>query len=160
MRLRVSCYSFYWLAVFWLRIRFDFCGAAAVAILTIICVVSGLDAGWSAFAIVSAQTFVSSVHQMIWGIARLELDLSSVERIDELLRVEQECQVKIGKEQTLPPAYWPSSTGDILVENLEFRYAPHLPAVLKGITLRISPGQKLAIVGRSGTHLTRACNDL
>jgi ABC-type multidrug transport system fused ATPase/permease subunit len=140
--------SFYWTAVFWLRVRFDLYGAASIAILTAICVWRRLDVGWTAFAIVSAQTFVGAVHSLIWTSARLELDLSSVERIDDLLRITQETT-----KQPLPsiPAYWPSSEGGISVENLTFKYDESLPPVIENLSLHIPPRTKLAIVGRSGS---------
>lgn len=41
-------------------------------------------------------------------------------------------------------------TGAIRVEHLTFSYGASMPDVLKGINLRIEPGETLAIVGRSG----------
>ncbi|KAJ3308764.1 hypothetical protein HDV04_000823 [Boothiomyces sp. JEL0838] len=44
---------------------------------------------------------------------------------------------------------WPEH-GHIQVRNLQFRYLPHLPLVLKTISFDIQPGQKVGIVGRTG----------
>ena len=43
-----------------------------------------------------------------------------------------------------------SLTGDIEVSNLSFRYAPNLPLVLDGISLKIRSGEYVAIVGTTG----------
>ncbi len=43
-----------------------------------------------------------------------------------------------------------SLSGDIEVSNLSFRYAPNLPLVLDGISLKIQSGEYVAIVGTTG----------
>jgi hypothetical protein len=73
-----------------LQIRFDTLGAASIACLTFLCIWRNVEQGWAAFAILAAQSFVSAIHSLIWSAAKLELDLSSVERIDELLHLTQE----------------------------------------------------------------------
>ncbi|KAJ2762874.1 Multidrug resistance-associated protein 1 [Coemansia sp. BCRC 34490] len=60
------------------------------------------------------------------------------------------------KEQ--PPASWPSS-GKIEFRNFSMKYHEDLEYALKNISLTISPGNKVGIVGRTGagkTSLTRA----
>lgn len=52
-----------------------------------------------------------------------------------------------------PPAYWPHE-GEIIIEDLAIRYAPHLPLVLKGVSVMIKPGEKVGIVGRTGSGKT------
>ena len=69
--------------------------------------------------------------------------LPAVERIKEYLQLDQEAPAKVARP---PPAGWPSSGGGIDVENLVVRYAPHLPAVLKGISFSIRPHEKVGIV--------------
>ncbi|MBR2513700.1 MAG: lipid A export permease/ATP-binding protein MsbA, partial [Halomonas sp.] len=41
--------------------------------------------------------------------------------------------------------------GEVVIENISFRYADDQPNVLHGITLNIAPGELVAIVGRSGS---------
>lgn len=52
-----------------------------------------------------------------------------------------------------PAAHWPSK-GEIHIENLAVRYAPHLPYALLGIDVHIEAGQKIGIVGRTGSGKT------
>jgi hypothetical protein len=66
-----------------------------------------------------------------------------VERIKEYLELDQEAPAKVARP---PPARWPCSDGGIDVENLVVRYAPHLPAVLKGISFSIRPHEKVGVV--------------
>ena len=77
-------------------------------------------------------------------LAQLELDFNSVERIGEYLDVLQEAPAII--PQYRPPAYWPSSNGQLVVENLVVKYAPDLPAVLHNLSFTIAPCEKIGVV--------------
>lgn len=168
----------YWLAVFWLRFRFDTLGRLVIALLTAGCAVFGIAQGWSAFAIVQAEAFVAAVHavgldfyeheggctklsisieQVVWSAAQLQLDLNAIERIDELLQLTPE---ETSTRTARTPAYWPSNTGAIHVESLEFRYDPTLPAVVKDLSLHIPAKRKLAIVGRTGSGKSTLASSL
>jgi len=43
----------------------------------------------------------------------------------------------------------PACRGEIVLENVGFSYGPHAPA-LRGVSLRVAPGQRVALVGASG----------
>lgn len=62
----------------------------------------------------------------------------------EYLDVPQEAPAII--ENSRPPAYWPSSTGELVVEDLMVQYAPHLPPALKGISFMVRPAEKIGVV--------------
>ncbi|KAJ8472316.1 hypothetical protein ONZ45_g16692 [Pleurotus djamor] len=81
--------------------------------------------------------------------AQLELDFNSVERISEYLDVPQEAPAIINDRR--PPAYWPSSDGSVIFEDLVIRYAETLPAVLRNISFTINPREKIGVVGRTGS---------
>lgn len=76
--------------------------------------------------------------------AQLELDFNSVERVVEYLDIPQEAPAVI--EDHRPPAYWPSSSGRLVVDNLSVKYAPSLPAVLKNLSFTIEPSEKIGVV--------------
>jgi ABC-type multidrug transport system fused ATPase/permease subunit len=48
-----------------------------------------------------------------------------------------------------PEEPWPTA-GAVSFENVQLRYRPDLPLVLKGLTFNIKPGQKIGIIGRTG----------
>ena len=70
-----------------------------------------------------------------------------MERIREYLGIEQEAQPVI--VETRPPANWPSEG---LVQFIDYstRYRPDLEPVLKHVTFKIQPLEKVGIVGRTG----------
>ncbi|KII94420.1 hypothetical protein PLICRDRAFT_36691 [Plicaturopsis crispa FD-325 SS-3] len=71
----------------------------------------------------------------------------AVERIHGYLTIEQEQEPSEGG---VPPAYWPAS-GDICVENLSAKYSPDGPTVLHDISFHIKSGERVGVVGRTGS---------
>lgn len=76
--------------------------------------------------------------------AQVELDFNSVERVIEYLDVPQEAPAII--QDSRPPAYWPSSSGQLVVNELVVQYAPHLAPALKSISFVVKPAEKIGVV--------------
>lgn len=55
-----------------------------------------------------------------------------------------------GGKAEIVPANWPSK-GEIVLKNLRMRYRPETPLVLKGLNVTISAGERIGIVGRTGS---------
>ncbi|KAL2507646.1 ABC transporter C family member 4 [Forsythia ovata] len=53
------------------------------------------------------------------------------------------------KKDFLPPLNWPTH-GNVELKDLQVRYRPDTPLVLKGLTLSIRGGEKIGVVGRTG----------
>ena len=75
---------------------------------------------------------------------QLQKALVSTERIFELMHIEPEIKdapnaVEVGRAR-----------GEILFEDVSFRYGEDLPPAVQGINLRIEPGKTYALVGQSG----------
>ncbi|KAF5356102.1 hypothetical protein D9756_004037 [Leucocoprinus leucothites] len=73
--------------------------------------------------------------------------LISLERIQGYINIEQE---KRSTPEGEPPAYWPAS-GSLVVKNLSARYSQTGPKVLHDISFEIKPGERVGIVGRTGS---------
>jgi subfamily B ATP-binding cassette protein HlyB/CyaB len=69
--------------------------------------------------------------------------LVSIERLGDILNTQTE---SFG--QKISP---PQINGDILFENVTFRYTPDMPEVIKDLTLHIQKGSIVGLVGRSGS---------
>ncbi|KAL1732291.1 P-loop containing nucleoside triphosphate hydrolase protein [Schizophyllum commune] len=143
----------YWLTVTnqrWLGIRLDAMGA------TLTFVVAMLAVG-TRFSISPSQTgvvlsYILSVQQAFGWLVRqwaeAENDMSSVERLVHYAReIEQEPAHYIPENK--PPAPWPSK-GEIEMKDIVMKYRPELPAVVKGVSMKIASGEKIGIVGRTG----------
>ncbi|PPD75585.1 hypothetical protein GOBAR_DD27494 [Gossypium barbadense] len=78
----------------------------------------------------------------------VENRMVSVERIKQFSRLQPEAAWHI--ENRLPPPNWPSH-GNVELKDLQVRYLPSTPLVLKGITLSINGGEKIGVVGRTGS---------
>ena len=72
---------------------------------------------------------------------------NSLERIQSYLDIEQEAKPT---ESGKPPAAWPTS-GGIVVENLSARYSIEGPDVLHSLSFSIRAGEKVGVVGRTGS---------
>ncbi|PUZ46363.1 hypothetical protein GQ55_7G069300 [Panicum hallii var. hallii] len=78
----------------------------------------------------------------------LENDMIAVERVNQFSNLPSEAPWKI--EGNLPSPNWPTH-GDIDIKDLKVRYRPNTPLILKGINVSISGGEKIGIVGRTGS---------
>ncbi|CAN1230677.1 ABC transporter C family member 3 [Linum grandiflorum] len=85
---------------------------------------------------------------MIWNICNVENKIISVERILQYISVPSEPPLVI--EETRPDVSWPS-LGEVDIDGLQVRYAPHLPLVLRGLSCTFEGGKKTGIVGRTGS---------
>lgn len=77
----------------------------------------------------------------------VENRMVSVERIKQFANIQSEAEWE--KKDCLPSPNWPTH-GNVELEDLQVRYRPNTPLVLKGITLNILGGEKIGVVGRTG----------
>ncbi|KAL5333352.1 hypothetical protein BJX70DRAFT_68566 [Aspergillus crustosus] len=137
---------FYWSLQSWLSYRFESLSALSTFALTALALYTDVSPGLAAFALIAANSLVAATHGLCRQYGQLQMDFVSVERIDELLHVDQEPPGTI-----TPPASWPSFNGDIVFEDVSIRYAPHLDPSLTNISLRIPAGSTTALIGRTGS---------
>lgn len=137
---------FYWSLQGWLMYRFDTLSAVSTFLLTLLAIFSHLSAGLTAFVLISANKFVQSTHAICKQYGQLQLNFVSVERVVELVHLEQEPQGSIQ-----PPAAWPTYGSDIVFENVTIRYQPHLEPALSNVSVRFKGGTTNAITGRTGS---------
>jgi ABC-type multidrug transport system fused ATPase/permease subunit len=72
---------------------------------------------------------------------------TSLERIHAYVTIEQEPQPV---KENVPPASWPTS-GELRVEHLSARYSPDGPRVLHDLSFHIKSGERVGVVGRTGS---------
>ncbi|XP_059667168.1 ABC transporter C family member 10-like [Cornus florida] len=75
----------------------------------------------------------------------------SVERLNQYTDIPSEAPEVI--EENRPPVNWPS-LGKVEIQDLQIRYRPDAPLVLRGISCTFEGGHKIGIVGRTGSGKT------
>ncbi|CAG8509015.1 21771_t:CDS:10 [Cetraspora pellucida] len=144
-------YIFNWACNRWLHTRVDFAGGLvgfSTAVIVVYNLSNGMDPGLAGFALINALNFTGHVIWVIRMYAVQEMNMNSIERIQDYLILEEEPPRII--EGHRPSPEWPSR-GDIQVKNLIMQYAPDNPPVLKDISFHIQPAEKVGIVGRTGS---------
>ncbi|GAA6053294.1 hypothetical protein JCM3770_006670 [Rhodotorula araucariae] len=136
-----------WAVNRWLSFRVD-TAAGAVSLIAALFVIFArkMDPALAGFVMSFAMAFADRAlwTTRLWS--QLEMQANSVERVQEYLELEQENQGGVK-----PPAIWPTRGATIEVKNLTAAYAPGLPNVLKDVSFTVKGGEKIGIVGRTGS---------
>jgi ABC-type multidrug transport system fused ATPase/permease subunit len=77
----------------------------------------------------------------------MEVEGNSVERIQDYFVIDQE-PASVGTQE--PPASWPTS-GKVELDGLSAKYSHDGPTVLDQLNVEIASGEKVGIVGRTGS---------
>ncbi|XP_074312419.1 ABC transporter C family member 8-like isoform X1 [Silene latifolia] len=88
---------------------------------------------------------------LTWWYCNLETYIISVERIKQFMHIEAEPPSIV--LQNRPPSSWPYK-GRIELQELQIRYRPNAPLVLKEVTCIFKEGSRVGIVGRTGSGKT------
>ena len=142
-------FIFLWAANRWLAFRIDVVGdlVAFFAGAFVIFSIGSIDSGSAGLSLSYAISFTENVLWLVRLYAMNEQNMNSVERIKEYLDVEQEAPAVI--EETRPAANWPSN-GSVEFIGYTTRYRSDLEPVLREVTFKIKPLEKVGIVGRTG----------
>ncbi|KAE9395907.1 P-loop containing nucleoside triphosphate hydrolase protein [Gymnopus androsaceus JB14] len=131
----------------WICIRIDALGALLAAGLAAYLVYyRGQTASNTGFSLNMAVGFSSLI---LWWVRTLnEFEVQGgLERIQGYINIEQEPKSNV---EGVPPAYWPAS-GELRVEGLSARYSSDGPKVLHDISFSIKSGERVGVVGRTGS---------
>ncbi len=104
----------------------------------------GLSLGTMLATTAVATGFLTPLSSLMSSWLQLQMLGSYVDRIDDVLSAEPEQR----RGQTIPP---PRLSGGIELDRVSFRYGPTEPLVVRDVSLTITPGSTVAIVGRSGS---------
>jgi len=141
------------LAGYWLALRLDVMGGLISMFIGLVAV-STLDsafipAGWLGLALSYSIEVTSFLKHGVMMIARLEADMSSVERILYYTdNIEPEAPYEI-PDADPEPGTWPTA-GEIEFSKASMRYRDG-PLVLKELSLTVKGGEKIGVCGRTGS---------
>ncbi|EJF59658.1 P-loop containing nucleoside triphosphate hydrolase protein [Dichomitus squalens LYAD-421 SS1] len=132
----------------WMTIRVDLAGTVFLSSLAIwLLYFAPLSASNTGFSLAMAAAFSNNIFAWVRIFNDLELSGNSLERIQQYLVIEHEPQ---STPEGVPPAYWPAS-GALEVNNLSARYSADGPKVLHEISFDVNSGERVGIVGRTGS---------
>ncbi len=89
-------------------------------------------------------SLLGPITSLVASARQIQLVRSHMERLGDVIEAEPEQDV----QSVLQP---PQLTGSVRLENVSFQYDPHSSPVLRNINVDIRPGQKVAIVGKTGS---------
>ncbi|OAA58984.1 ABC bile acid transporter [Niveomyces insectorum RCEF 264] len=146
---QIRPFIYLWAANRWLAFRTDVLGdlVSFFAGVFVILSLGVIDPGSAGISLSYAIGFAENILWLVRLYAMNEQNMNSVERIKEYLDVEQEAPAVI--DDSRPPANWPSQ-GAVEFVDYSTRYRADLEPVLRGLTFRIAPHEKVGIVGRTG----------
>ncbi|KAM3544438.1 hypothetical protein ARSEF1564_002686 [Beauveria bassiana] len=118
-----------------------------------------LSAGIVGFCLSQATDISSAILMLVFQVHGMNLEMQTFHRVREYGKLPPEEELL---SQTTPVSdstaevdeaaspNWPSC-GEIEFRNVTVRYDPEGPDILKNINLRFNPGERVAVVGRTGS---------
>jgi len=139
-------------ANFWLGLRLDVIGGSIGAIIGGVALATNdvkfIPAGWVGLALSYSIEVTGYLKHGVRMIAQVEAEMNSVERVLYYSNnVEGEAASKTNLDPK--PSEWPSK-GDIQIQHASMRYRDG-PLVLKDVSVSIKGGEKIGVVGRTGS---------
>lgn len=128
----------------------DTLGALLVLVVAIVAVAERTTIPPSKTGLILSVTLAmqQAVTMLVRQTAEVENNMASIERFEFYAKkLPQEAALDL--PSTAPPPEWPSR-GRISMRNVELRYRPELPAVIRNFNLEIGAGEKVGVVGRTG----------
>ena len=136
----------------WVSVRSDFCAASVSAAAGCVAYFKSGSPGLVGFSLSNAIGLSQTILTLVRTMNELEVELNSFQRMREYAEIEPEEDLK-DKKQTRNdaiPAAWPTS-GRVEFQNVTARYHPEGADVLHNISFTARPGERIGIVGRTGS---------
>ncbi|KZV64400.1 P-loop containing nucleoside triphosphate hydrolase protein [Peniophora sp. CONT] len=135
----------------WLALRLEFVGASIILFTSSLAMVSlitsSVDAGLVGLVISYALNTTSSLNWLVRAASEVEQNIVSGERMLQYIELEPEAPYEV--PETKPEGEWPAE-GVVEFRNYSLRYRPELDLVLRDISLKFKPAEKIGICGRTG----------
>ncbi|KAG0588980.1 hypothetical protein KC19_2G282400 [Ceratodon purpureus] len=138
----------------WLVLRLETLCAiilATSALLMVLLPSDDVSGGFAGLSLIYGLTLNGVLVFFIQFICQLANNIVSVERVQQYMKIKSESPAII--EGSRPSPNWPVK-GKVELQNLQIRYRPGAPLVLKGITCTFEGSQRVGVVGRTGSGKT------
>jgi ABC-type multidrug transport system fused ATPase/permease subunit len=131
----------------WLAFRVDIIGSLLVLLCALLAMLNEtIDAAVAGLIVSNSFQILLFFSIMSRFMGEVHDNMSAVEQARQMCELPQEEEPDCEEEV---PEVWPSN-GEIAFEKVVMPYLPGKPPVLKGITFKILPGEKVGVVGRTG----------
>ncbi|RYC61174.1 hypothetical protein CHU98_g5032 [Xylaria longipes] len=144
----------------WVALRIDMMTTLVTVAAGVIAVSKAgvVAAGIVGFSLSNATTLNTLIVVLVRAMNEVEVELQSYHRVKEYAAVEPEEKPNEYRGQdaysddpdVVLPKDWPRS-GEIEFRNVTIKYDPEGPEILKNINLKFKAGQRVAVVGRTGS---------
>ena len=98
----------------------------------------------------TTEDFINLLINSSMYLSQLEISMIGLERCTNLMKINTEKKPEKDITQELRNKKWPNK-GKIEFKDITASYRPETPIVLKNINITINPGEKIGIVGRTGS---------
>lgn len=142
-------YGALWACNRWMSLRVEISGGLVSTLTAAFLLLrrKTIDAGLAGLCLTFAITFTENMLWLVLLSAVNEMNMNSVERVEEYLQLEQEAADIVPEFR--PPSGWPTK-GAIEVKDLTLSYAPGMQRALNQVSFEVQGGWKVGIVGRTG----------
>ncbi|KAI7737433.1 hypothetical protein M8C21_007387 [Ambrosia artemisiifolia] len=138
-------------AIEWISIRVELLSSVIFAFFLVFLLIvpnETMDPSIAGLAVTYGLNLNILQASVIWKLCNMENSIISVERILQYTSIPSEAPLVV--DTCRPNDLWPLD-GKVDIHDLQVRYAPHMPLVLRGITCSFHGGKKTGIVGRTGS---------
>ncbi|RMJ28964.1 ATP-dependent bile acid permease [Aspergillus sp. HF37] len=134
----------------WVSVRSDFCASSVAAAAGCVAYFKSGAPGLVGFSLTNAIGLSQTILTLVRTMNELEVELNSFQRMREYAEIEPEETENKRKPSDGIPASWPTS-GRVEFSNVTARYNPHGSDVLRNVSFAVRPGERIGIVGRTGS---------
>ena len=137
----------------WVSIRSDLCAASVSAAAGCVAYFRSGSAGLVGFSLTNAIGLSQTILTLVRTMNELEVELNSYQRMCEYAAIPPEEHLDDNRKQAIAeatPASWPTS-GCVEFHNVTARYLDEGPDVLRNVSFVAKPGERIGIVGRTGS---------
>ncbi|CAJ0933831.1 unnamed protein product, partial [Mesorhabditis belari] len=135
----------------WLEIRLELLSNSTIFLVVLFGIfmsrASAISPALLGLCITSAMAITERLYLGIKAFGHLETEAVSIERIYEYTKLPSE---KPWKNDFEPPRNWPQN-GGIIWSDYSAKYRPNLSLSLKNVNVSVKPGEKIAVIGRTGS---------
>ena len=144
----------------WLSVRLEGLGNILVLLSSLLAMASGSRGGPAGISLTTTLGITGLLNWAVRNVAEMESQMTSVERVLHTIestpsesdnrKTLNEKRLEEITESELAKSGWPWN-GEIVFSNVHMKYREDFESALRGVSVEVKSGERLAIVGRTGS---------